>query len=126
VSLIDINCVTPGDRAFMHRFYYTSPISPSGKYIAVMRFPYEDKSPNAGDYSRVLVLKLEDLSVVYSSETAAWDTQVGSHFQWGAADAELFFNRMDIKKWIPFGVKVDIFSGVEVILDGTVYRETEV
>jgi hypothetical protein len=121
VSLIDIKCVTPGEGAFMHRFYDTSPISPSGKFIAVMKFPYEDKSPRPGDYARVLVLKLEDSSVVYESETAAWDTQVGSHLQWGATDSELFFNRMDASEWLPYGVKVDILNESEVVLGGTVY-----
>ena len=121
MNLIDIRCITPGVGAFMHRFYDTSPISPSGKYIAVMHFPFEDRSPSPGDQATVIVMKLLDSSVVYESKTAAWDTQVGAHLQWGANDSELFFNRMNPKTWVPYGVKVDLFSKNERSLSNTVY-----
>jgi len=33
----------------MHRFFDTSPVSPSGRYIALFRIPFEDHTPNPGD-----------------------------------------------------------------------------
>lgn len=120
-SRVAIKCITQEEGAYMHRFYDTSPISPSGRYIAVMRFPYEDKTPLPGDYATVVVMTLADLEVVYESETAAWGTQVGAHLQWGCSDSSLFFNRMDISSWTPFGVKVDIEKTTELKLTDTVY-----
>src|SRR5690554_3587457 len=33
----------------MHRFFGTSPISPSGRYLALFRVPFEDHTPEPGD-----------------------------------------------------------------------------
>ncbi len=43
----------------IHRFFDTSPISPSGKYIALFRFPNEDRSPKAGDSGEVILIDLK-------------------------------------------------------------------
>lgn len=119
--LVPVYCVTPGDRPTIHRFYDTSPISPSGRYIALTELPYEDHIPVPGDEARVLVIDLEMGEEVYSTTTMAWDTQVGAHVQWGGNDTELFFNRMSADDWCPYGVKVNIFYKSEMRLGGTIY-----
>lgn len=113
--------LTDGKRPTIHRFYDTSPISPSGRFVALTEFPYDDRLPAPGDQARVFVLDLETAEEVYSTVTSAWDTQVGAHAQWGDSDAALYFNRLDTADWTPYGVKVDIFSRSEDRLANTVY-----
>lgn len=113
--------ITDGLKPTIHRFYDTSPISPSGRYIALTEFPFEDRLPTPGDQARVFVLELSTAREIYSTSTAAWDTQVGAHVQWGASDEQLFFNRMDTEAWNPYGVKVDIENNVEVRLEHSIY-----
>jgi hypothetical protein len=113
--------VTSGKAPTIHRFFDTSPISPSGKYIALTEFQNDGKLPVAGEQAFVIVIDLENGQEIYRSATAAWDTQLGAQAQWGAADTDLFFNRMDDPDTGPYGVKVDINGGTEVRLSGPVY-----
>lgn len=118
---VDVFEVATSNRPTIHRFFDTSPISPSGRYIGLTEFPFEDRLPSPGDEAHVVVVDLESGVEVYRSPTAAWDTQVGAQVQWGASDSELFFNRMDVSAWEPYGVKVDIETTREVRLGTTVY-----
>lgn len=114
--------ITDGKRPIIHRFFDSSPISPSSKLIALTEFPFQDRLPEAGDRAAVIVIDLQNGEEIYRTETSAWDTQVGAHVQWGASDSELFFNRMDEEAWTPYGVKVDLTSGNEFAFDGPVYH----
>ena len=105
----------------IHRFYDTSPLSPSGRYIAFTEFSYENKLPKAGDEAFTVVIDLSTGHEVYRSQTIAWDTQLGAQVQWGVTDQQLFFNRMKQGMWKPYGVRVNIFTGEETRLDGPVY-----
>ncbi|KMO80466.1 TolB family protein [Mycolicibacterium obuense] len=120
-SSVKVYQITDGARPAIHRFYDTSPISPSGRYIALTEFPFDDRLPSPGDRARVFVVDLHTGDEVYSTTTAAWDTQVGAHAQWGKSDECVYFNKMDTESWIPYGVKVDIFKRIEQRLAFTVY-----
>lgn len=113
--------ITSPSRPTIHRFYDTSPISPSGRYLGVCEFPFDDRSPSPGEIAHVVVIDLATNEEVFRRATAAWDTQVGAHVQWGCDDSQLFFNDMAPGDWIPFGVMVDIASGRETQLAGPVY-----
>ena len=119
--LVPVWCITPGAGATMHRFFDTSPISPSGRYVALTRFPFEDRLPRPGDAAEVLVVDLETGEEHVVAETRGWDTQLGSQAQWGADDSQLFFNDLDVPTWTPFGVKLDPLTGERFELEGTVY-----
>ena len=119
--LVPVFCLTPGSKPAIHRFFDTSPISPSGRYLVVTEFPFEDRVPAPGDHADVVVIDLVMGVEVYRSATAAWDTQLGAQAQWGKTDTDLFFNRMDSTTWIPFGVRVDILGQSERKLQHTVY-----
>jgi hypothetical protein len=119
--LVPKYCVTPSGRPTIHRLYDTLPISPSGRYIAVTELPYEDRLPSPGDLARALVVDLQTGKEVYASETAAWDTQVGAHAQWGTDNSALFFNRVDRCEWRAYGVRDDFQLGSECALDLPVY-----
>ena len=49
-------CVTPGEGRCIHRYFDTSPFSPSGRYLAVFRMPYEDHPPCPGDPGDIIVI----------------------------------------------------------------------
>ncbi|MCA0185301.1 MAG: hypothetical protein LCH90_04750 [Proteobacteria bacterium] len=68
-------------RPTIHRFFDSSPVSPSGRLIGLTEFPFEDRLPEPGDKAAVVVVDLISGDEVYRTETAAWDTQVGAQVQ---------------------------------------------
>ncbi|MFO7946784.1 MAG: hypothetical protein R6V19_08210 [Armatimonadota bacterium] len=118
---VPVWCITPSIEGCFHRFFDTSPISPSGRYMAVTRMLDESHPPEPGEPAEVVVINLQTGDVELAFETFGWDTQMGAHAQWGASDEQLFFNDMDTATWQPFAMKVDVTTGEAVPLDGTVY-----
>ena len=118
---VPVWCITPGTGRAIHRFFDTSPISPSGRYAALTRFLAEDRVPQPGDAAEVLLVDLQTGSECVVAETRGWDTQLGAQAQWGANDTQLFFNDMDTASWHPFGVVMDPATGQRKNLEGTVY-----
>lgn len=107
--------------ATIHRFFDTSPISPSGKYIALFRFPYESHSPIPGDTGDVIVIDLKTGKEVYSTPTRGWEMQLGANVQWGKTDKQLYYNDVDTKTWLPYAVEVDFRTGHKRRCAGTVF-----
>ena len=117
-----------------HRFFDSSAISPSGRYVCATRTRREgpaDVTP--GDVAEVVVYDLQKkrkdrFPVVYRRPTAAWDAQLGAQVQWGASDDELYFNdvvetRSDGAP-IVRGVRSDWQRGRETRLPTPVYHVT--
>jgi hypothetical protein len=119
--LVPVWCVTPHTSRVIHRFFDTSPFSPTGRYLALTRLPFEDRLPAPGDTAQVIRVDLETGQEEVVAETRAWDTQLGAQVQWGTLDTQLFFNDLDTATWQPFGVLLDAFSGKSQVLEGTVY-----
>lgn len=118
---VPVWCATPGIGRIFHRFFDTSPYSPSGRYLALTRLPFEDRLPQPGDPAEVVLVDLDTGVERTVAETRGWDTQLGAQCQWGASDRELFFNDQDTRAWAPFGVRLDPASGETRPLDGPVY-----
>jgi len=118
---VPVWCVTPNAGRTIHRFFDTSPISPSGRYVALTRLPREDRLPVPGDTAEVVLVDLTTGDERVVAETQGWDTQLGTQVQWGADDSQLCFNDVDTAEWRPFGVVVDPATGDRRELDGTVY-----
>lgn len=114
-------CVTPGEGRAIHRFFDTSPISPSGRYLAFTRLPYEGRAPVPGDAAEVVLVDLETGEERTLARTLGWDTQLGAGVQWGADDATLLYNDVAPDTWQPHGVVLDPHSGARRTLEGTVY-----
>jgi hypothetical protein len=119
--LVPIYCVTPDLEGCFHRFFDTSPVSPSGRYLGVTRLRFEDRLPGPGDLAEVVLVDLETSEARVLAETRGWDTQLGAQVQWGASDEQLFFNDMDTGAWRPFGVRLNPLTGERHELEGTVY-----
>ncbi|MEO8974251.1 MAG: hypothetical protein ABI552_00615 [Casimicrobiaceae bacterium] len=118
---IPVHCVTPGITGVIHRFHDTSPFSPSGRYLAMTRFTFEDRLPEPGTPADVLVVDLETGDIETVAKTLGADTQLGAQVQWGADDRSLYFNDVDPVTWMPFGVRLDPQSGIRRTLSGGIY-----
>jgi hypothetical protein len=105
----------------IHRFFDTSPISPSGRYVALFRLPNETRPPQPGESGEVVVIDLFSGQERVVAISRGWETQVGANVQWCHADTDLFFNDVDVATWTPHAVQLDIFSGATRRLDGTVF-----
>ncbi len=114
-------CVTPEVDGCFHRFFDTSPISPSGRFVGLTRLPAEDRMPEPGEPAEVVVIDLETGEWKVAAETHGWDTQLGAQVQWGASDEELFFIDMDVDAWQPFSVKMNHLTGERTDLAGPLY-----
>ncbi|MBT3345342.1 MAG: hypothetical protein HN404_20265 [Gemmatimonadetes bacterium] len=118
---VPVWCVTPETDGCYHRFFDTSPVSPSGRYLGVTRMRHEDRAPQPGDSCDIVVVDLQEGTTHLVAESRGWDTQLGAQVQWGADDTQLFFNDMDCDTWKPFGVVMDPIALTRRHLDGTVY-----
>lgn len=105
----------------IHRFFDTSPFSPSGRYLGLTRLAAEDRLPQPGDVAEIVVVDLASGDHQVVAETRAWDTQLGAQVQWGGDDSQLFFNELDTRTWRAYGVRLDPLSGAREHLEGTVY-----
>jgi len=108
---VPVWCVTPGKGRTMHRFFDTSPFSPSGRYLGLTRLTSDTRLPEPGDVAEVVIVDLQtgDESIV--AQTRGADTQLGAQVQWGADDTQLFYNDVDTDTWRPFGVVMDARTG---------------
>ncbi len=107
-------CLTPQDDAnHIHRFFDTSPLSPSGRYVALTRLPDTDGVyPRPGDRAKIDVVDTFSGKCRTVWETAGWEYQMGANLNWGGgSDHELIFNDVDTGIWEPFIVVLDIESG---------------
>ena len=118
---VPVWCLTPDHPGTIHRFFDTSPISPSGQYGAFTILASETELPKPGDKAKILLLDLHSGKTDIIAETAGWDSQLGAQVQWGRNDTELFFNDVDSRSREAYGVKMNPLSGERVRLGGTVY-----
>ncbi len=121
-SIVPVTEVTTGLPGCTHRFYDTSPVSPSGRYVAVTRLADERRLPVPGEGADVVLVDLESGSTRTVAQTTCWDTQLGAQVQWGASDRELLFNRLDDGAWRARAVVCDPETGAERMLDGALYH----
>ena len=117
-----VYCVTPREGRTIHRFFDTSPISPSGKYIALFRMPQEERAPAPGEKGEVVVIDLASSEEHVVATTAGWETQMGTNINWGGDDDTLLFNDVDASDWTVHGVKLDWKSGKAELFGKGVYH----
>lgn len=104
-------CVTPNEGRCIHRFFDTPPFSPSGRYVAATRLPFEDRLNAPGETAQIVLIDLTngEEKVVY--QTAGWEPQMGANVNWGPDDHTLLFNDVDAESWRPLLVKLDPLTG---------------
>ena len=118
---VPVYCVTPDKTGYIHRYYDSSPFSPSGRYMAVTRLPFEDRRPKPGEVAEIDVIDLATGALRTVAETRGWDVQLGAQLQWGADDRTLLYNDVEVRDWMPYGVRQDLLTGESRRLGGTIY-----
>jgi len=112
--------VTPDDGYYVHTFYDVCPWSPSGRYLALTKLPYQRKKPVWGDTAQVCIVDLERQAIRTVYETKTWSFQVGANVQWGyATDRYVYTN--DIIGDKPVCVRIDLESGAVTSFSGAKY-----
>lgn len=120
--LVPVWRITPEDMpGCIHRFFDTSPVSPSGRYVGLTRLLDETRPPVFGDEAEIVVVDLAEGEARPVARTRGFDAQLGANVQWGRDDGELYFNDLDLREWRPFAVRMDIRSGEKAELGGPVY-----
>lgn len=103
------------------RFFDTSPVSPSGRYIAITRLPCDSRLPKAGEPAEIILIDLLSGQTKAVALSYCWDAQLGAQVQWGRSDSELYFNDLRPNEWKPFGVRLNPVTGEKYVLEGTIY-----
>ena len=119
---VPVWCVTPDRFGCIHRFFDTSPISPSGRYLAVFELPFEDRRPEPGETGNVCIVDLETGADRVVAQTCGWEPQMGANINWGGSDHELYFNDVDTSDWRPFAWRLDPLTGERQRMAGTAYH----
>lgn len=119
---VPVWCLTPQHGCYTHRFFDTCPISPSGRYLAVLDMPYENKYAEFGDEAGIVVVDLYTGLQREVYKTKGWQHQLGANINWGASDDELIFNDIDCEAIKPFAVRLNQFTGECKKLDHEIYH----
>ena len=118
---VPVWCVTPNSGRSIHRYFDSSPFSPSGRLLAAARLPYENRLPSPGDDCQIVITDLASGDERVVTSTKGWDTQVGPHIHWGINDDTILFNDLDPVSWRPYSVIHDLRTGKQERLDGPIY-----
>ena len=105
----------------IHRFFDTSPLSPSGRYLALFRFPQETRSPKPGEVGEVILVDRQTGKERVVAQSRGWEMQLGANVQWGGSDNELYFNDVDPATWNAFAVQLNPLTGKSRRMEGTVF-----
>jgi hypothetical protein len=88
-----VQCITPDDGFYLHTFYNKCPWSPTQRYFAVTRLPYQKNKAQWGDTADVCVIDLQRQSIKTVYTTKAWGYQLGADLQWdNHSDRYLYTN----------------------------------
>jgi len=91
-TLAPVTRVTPGDGFYVHTYFDVTPFSPSQRYFAVTRLPFQYRQPVLGDEAEVCVIDLLERSIRTVYVTKCWGYQRGANIHWGATDDRLYAN----------------------------------
>jgi hypothetical protein len=105
----------------IHRFFDTSSISPSGKYVTLFRFPDETRLPKPDVVGEVILVVLKSRKERVVALSRGWEMQLGVNVQWVRTDKELYFNDFDTATWKGFAGQLNPLTGKSVRMGGTVF-----
>ncbi|MFB9277020.1 TolB family protein [Cohnella cellulosilytica] len=120
--LVPVWCLTPDGKGSFHRFFDTSAVSPSGRYVAVLRMPREDRLPMPGQTAEIVLIDLHEGEERVAAHTRGWESQLGANLNWGPTDSTLYYNDVDTETWEPIGIELDPQTGRTRRLEGGIYK----
>ncbi len=112
--------VTPDEGSYVHTYYDVCPFSPSQRYLAVTKVPYQDRNAAFGDTAEVCVIDLHEKSIETVYATKSWGFQTGANLNWGATDRYLYTN--DVIGDSAVCVRIDLESGETKAFAGPLYH----
>ena len=119
-QLAPVTRVTPGDGYFVYTYFDVTPFSPTGRYLAVSKLPFQDHIPDLGDLAEVCVIDLKDQTIetVYSTKT--WGFQTGTNVQWGGSDRFIYTNDLIDGKAVM--IQIDLDTGTTRAYSRSMYN----
>jgi hypothetical protein len=114
--------ITPSRSGCFHRFFDTSPFSPSGRYVALVQAPFEDRVNLPGEKAGIVVVDLETGEETEVAQTAGWEFQMGANLQWGVDDETLLYNDVDTGDWSSHGVRLQWRTGERTTFARGIYH----
>jgi hypothetical protein len=91
-SIGNVKIVTPDDGFYIHTFFDICPFSPSQKYLAVSKLPYQNRNAVYPDTLDICVIDLENETIANVYSTKGWGFQLGANLNWGTTDRYLYTN----------------------------------
>lgn len=123
--LSPVTCITPDDGFYIHTFFDVCPMSPSQRYFACLRLPFQDRKPTWQDTADVCVIDLQDRTIQTVYTTSAFGMQTGAQVQWGTTDRYLYFNdKRENADGQAVAIRLDWQSGKAEELAGPIYSMT--
>jgi hypothetical protein len=101
--------LTPNDGNYQHTYFDVTPFSPSQRYLAVSKLPFEDRMPVVGDLAKICIIDTENETIRTVYETKSWGLQTGTNVSWGGTDRYIYAN--DIIGGTAVGVRIDLETG---------------
>jgi hypothetical protein len=119
-SLAPILQVTPAEGYYLHTYYDVTPFSPSQRYFAVTKVPFQEKLPVFGDTAEICVIDLQEETIETVYETKVWGFQTAANLNWGQTDRFLYLN--DVIDGKTVCVRVDRESEEVKAYEGPMYH----
>ncbi len=105
-TFVPVVQVTPDDGFYVHTYYDVCSISPSQRYLAATKLPFQDRLPVLGDTAEVCIIDLEEQTIETVYTTKCWGYQVGANLNWGTTDRYLYTN--DVIDNVAVCVRIDL------------------
>lgn len=118
-TLGDITKITPDDGYYIHTFYDVCPWSPSQRYLAINKLPFQDRKPQRGDVMDICIIDLQERTIRTVYSTKAWGMQIGGNLNWADTDRYLYTN--DIIDGQGVCVRIDLESEERKAFAGPMY-----
>ncbi len=112
--------VTPDDGFYVHTYFDVTPFSPSQRYFAVTKLPFQDHIPQLGDTAEICVIDLEKETIQTVYKTKTWGYQTGANVQWGGSDRYVYTNDLINGKAVM--VEIDLESDAVTAFETSMYN----
>ena len=119
-SLVPVTQITPDDGYYIHTYFDVIPWSPSQRYFAVTKVPFQDRPPVIGDLAEVCVIDLHEQAIETVYTTRCWGFQTGANVNWGRTDRYLYTN--DVIDSTAVCVRIDLETGETRSYAGPLYH----
>jgi hypothetical protein len=112
--------VIPDDGFYVHTYFDVTPFSPSQRYFAVTKLPFQDHIPQLGDTAEVCVIDLENETIQSVYKTKTWGYQTSANVQWGGSDRYVYTNDLINGKAVM--VEIDLESDKVTAFETSMYN----